>query len=150
MNRSVRSPREIRLPVGDGPDPGLGDPEVVDEDPLGQRRADDLGFGVLGKDPRDAAGMVLLPVMGDEIIDPGDVGKVLLELPELRGVGRVKEGRRRAPMDKIGVIACPVGQGDEGIEEPPVPIDRPGPKNALPELFLGHRSRSRGHFLPIL
>ena len=87
--------------------------------------------------------MVLLPVMGNEIIDLRDIGQVLLELPKLRGVGRVEEGRRRAPMDKISVIARPVGQRDQGIEKPPLPVDRPGPKDAFPDLLLLHRSSSR-------
>ena len=97
-------PQGDLLPVGDGPESILGDPEMVDEDALGQRRADELGPGVLRQDVRDPAGMVLLGVMGDEIIERRDVGKVGLELAELRRVDRVEEGR--APRSRARYRRC--------------------------------------------
>ncbi len=122
MKRSVLPPRSRRSPSATARIAFRVEPEVVDEHRLGQLRREDLDPGIAAEDPGDAARVVLLGVIGDEIVDLRDVLQIGLEDGELGRLDGVDEGGLVAASDEIGVIARAVGQRDEGVEEPAVEI----------------------------
>ena len=83
MKRRVFPPSSSRLAVGDRPDPGRVEAEVVDEHGLGRLGREKPGLRIALEDPGQAARMVLFGVVGDEVVDLRDVLQVGLEDMEL-------------------------------------------------------------------
>ena len=113
------------LAVGDRPDPGRVEAEVVDEHGLGRLGREKHGFGIALEDPGQTARMILFRVVGDDVVDLRDALQVGPEDIELLGLDGVDERDLVAAGHEIGVIARPVGQGDEGVEKPPVEVRSP-------------------------
>ena len=110
--------------VGHGREALVGQVEQVDEHPLAAVRADDLRLRIALEHGGQGAGVVLLGVVGDHVVDPRHVGELRQEdLGEGR-VDGVDERRLVAAEDEVDVVARAVGEGDERVEEPPVPVDR--------------------------
>src|SRR4030042_2785493 len=86
--------------------------------------------------------MVLLGVVGDEIVDPGDILQVGLENMEHGRLDGVDERGLVPSPDEIGVIARPVGERDEGVEEPPVEVRRSDIVNGGYDLSGFHEQKS--------
>ena len=86
-----------------------GDFQQIREHPLRLHRTQHDRFGILLQYQRDATGVILFGVVGDEIVDPVDPRQ--LSHQDVR-FGRVRSVYQRGLLgsaDEIGVVAGPVG-----------------------------------------
>ena len=128
-----------RLAVRDRPDARFVKPEVVDQQRLGFRRADHDSLGIHRQYGGDGACMILLGMLRHQVIDARHLGQLPLQGLEQGRIDRVDQRRFFVAFDEIRVVAGAVGQRNQGIKQPPVPIDSPHPKNIAPDLPRFHR-----------
>ena len=84
--------------------------------------------------------MVLLGVLADDVVDAGDAG-FLQVLEQLAGLGRVDgvdQGDLVRAADQVRVVGRAVGQGDQLVEEPPVPVKGPDKDDIFPYFRCRH------------
>ena len=121
-------------------DPLGGDAQVIDQQRLGLGAAQHDGLRVLRQDGGNGAGMVLLGVVRDDVIDVRDLGQLAHQQAFKGRIDGVQEGCLGRSLDQVGVVAGAVGQGDQRIEQPPVPVDRAQKQDAVTDLSWLHES----------
>ena len=87
--------------------------------------------------------MVLLGVMRDDVVDSIDAGGVQAVHQGVcfRRVHRIEQGDLLAPFHQIGVVRRPLGQGDQLVEKPTIPVNGANRIDIRPQfLHLGNLS----------
>ena len=130
------------LAVGHGPHPVLGQLQVIHQQGLALGRSQDLRLGVALEQHGDGAGVVLLGVLADDVVDPGGVAQLVEQHLGHGRVDRVEQGGFLAAFDQVGVVGGAVGQGHERVEQPPVPVHRAHPEDAVSDLPFVHGDSS--------
>src|SRR4030042_1665726 len=112
--------------IFDGLEPILGDQKAVDEHIFAPGGADSFSFRVLSQHLADAAGMVRLGVVEDNVVDTLDTELVeVIEQHILhRGVNSINEGGLFTALNQVGIIAGAIREGNKGVEQAPVPVNR--------------------------
>ena len=130
------------LAVGHGPHPVLGQLQVIHEQGLALGRGQDLRLGVAFEQQGDGAGVVLLGVVADDVVDPPGVAQLVEQHLGHGRVDRVEQCGFFAALDQVGVVGGAVGQGHERVEQPPVPVHRAHPEDAVSDLPFVHGDSS--------
>ncbi len=111
------------LAVGHDQKAGVVDVQVVDQQRLGLGVADDGELGEALEQQGRAARVILLDVVDDQVVGRGKLVELAGQRSPLGRIDRVDQGVLLAALHEVGVVACAVGQRDEGVEQAPVPVD---------------------------
>src|SRR3972149_4686657 len=84
--------------------------------------------------------MVLLRVGGHDVVDLPDALQLFQKDGCHRRLDRIEKGGLVPTFYYVGIVARAVGQGYEGVEKPPVPINSACPENAFGYLSGFHKS----------
>ena len=100
----------------------LRDEQKIHEHGLGLGVGDDLGLRVQIQHQGDGPGMILLRMLGYYVIKLFHT----IQMPKQRvdhiRVHSVNERGFLTAVHEIGVVGCPIGERNQGVEQPPVPI----------------------------
>ena len=132
-----------RVAMLDGGDPILGDSQVIGDHRRRLRARDDLDVRVPLEDRRRGAGVILFDVLDDQDIERLDIIELRQDLFAHRRIGGVDQRCLLGSSDEVSVVARPVGQRDQLVEQPTVPIDGPHPPDPGPDLSRFHLSSCR-------
>jgi len=110
------------LPFFDDPDLGRVEIQVRRQHLPDLFAAHDLRHGIAVEHSRVRAGMVLLGVQCDQVVDLVDAGlrQVVHQDIGFERIDRVDQGGLLAALDQVGVIGCPMGRRHQAVEQLPV------------------------------
>ncbi len=135
------APERQRLAFRDREELAFIDVQEVDEHGFAFGVGNDLGARIAGEHVRDRAGMILLGVVRNDVVDAVHAGggEAVHENAGLRRVHGIEQGDLLAALDQVGIVRGPLGQRDQLIEEPPIPVDGTDRIDVWPQfLHLAH------------
>ncbi len=91
----------------------------------------------------DGAGVVLLRVMGDYVVDARHVCQLGEEFVHHGWVNRIEQSYFVRAVDQVCVIGGAVGQRDERIEEAPIPVHCSHPTDTTSYISMIHDCASK-------
>jgi hypothetical protein len=117
--------------------------EQLGEQVLALRRGDDPRRGEALQQMGEGAGVVLLGVVRDHVVEPRDpeAGEALEQDAGEAGVDRVDECGLLGALDQVGVVGRAVGGRDQLVEQTSVPVDRPDPVDSRLQRAAQHCAR---------
>src|SRR4030043_815863 len=122
-------PQRQSLAIVYGDKPVLRDKQESNEQILSFGCGHHLGFGILRQNTGDAARVVLLGMVGNDIVDDRNILKIGHEDVSHRGIRSIYQSNFLAALHQIGVIACTIRKGYQGVKESPAPVNSAYPVN---------------------
>ena len=134
-----------RFAVGNRLNALFGNMQMRHHQVLRHRRTEQLGVRIFFQHPRNAAGVVLLDVLHNHIIQTLHMRQLPLEHIQQQRVHRVNQRRLFRAFNKICIIAGAIGQRNQRIKQPPVPVNSAEPMDPIAHFSWFH---SQFPFLP--
>ena len=125
LQRFPAKPQDASL--ADGQETVFRYGKQIDQQRLAFFVGHDSGFGIHVQNIGNGAGMILLGVMGDDVVDPRDpqVPQMPDQIGGFRRVDRIDQGGLLPPPDQVRIVRGAVGKGNQLIKQPAVPVDGP-------------------------